>query len=460
MKNTVIAAVSTPPGKGGVAIIRISGDGALDTALRVFNPKSKKCAAQITPRMQYFGTLVYQGEEIDDGLLCYFKSPASFTGEDLVEIGCHGGTLVTKTVLEALFAAGASPARRGEFTERALINGKLSLTDAEAISELLEAKSHAQIRLSTASSRSLLSDRISNIKSSLTDMLSSMLARIDYPDEDLGDFSDEELLKRLEGAKADISRLISSYKTGSAISEGVKTVILGRPNVGKSSVYNLILGEDAAIVTDVEGTTRDVLTRDVAIGKVLLSLSDTAGIRNSRDEVEKIGIERSLGRLRDADLILAVFDGSEQLTEQDLEICKLISESEAPKIAVLNKSDKGTACLISELSKKFDTLVTLSAKHQPDEGRIALAKAIDALFIDDRLEIGSDAIVSNARQNAALVRALEHISSAISSLGDGLFQDAAASDIERALGAISELDGGSVTDEVLSDIFSKFCVGK
>lgn len=460
MKNTVIAAVSTPPGKGGVAIIRISGDGALETAAKVFKRRGGKPTEDIKPRMQYTGSVYYRGEEIDDGLICYFKAPASFTGEDVVEIGCHGGALVTGTVLEALFAAGAAPAERGEFTERALLNGKLTLTDAEAIGNLLEAKSYAQIRLNTSASRSHLSDRIREIRASLTDTLSSMLARIDYPEEDLGDFTDDELRERLAKVERALLRLADSYKTGSAISEGIKTVILGKPNVGKSSIYNLILGENAAIVTDIEGTTRDVLTREVSIGKVLLSLSDTAGIRESRDEVEKIGIEKTLEKLNCADLLLAVFDGSAQFSDKDLEVLDTISCSRAAKIAVINKGDRGALPLPDGFSAKFDLCVSISAKCEPEEARTALANAIDSLFIDDKLEIGEEAIISNARQNASILRATEHIRAAILSLSDGLFQDAAASDIERALNVISELDGGSVTDEVLADIFSKFCVGK
>lgn len=460
MKNTVIAAVSTPPGKGGVAIIRISGDGALDVAARVFKCRGSQLTENIKPRFQYTGTVHYRGEEVDDGLICYFKAPASFTGEDVVEIGCHGGTLVTRTILEALFASGAVPAGRGEFTERALMNGKLSLTDAEAIGNLLEAKSYAQIRLNSSSSRTHLSDRIKEIRESLKDTLSSMLARIDYPEEDLGDFSDGELKDRLLAVNTTLSRLLDSYKAGSAISEGVKTVILGKPNVGKSSIYNLILGEDAAIVTDIEGTTRDVLTREVAIGKVLLSLSDTAGIRDSRDEVERIGIEKTKQQIKRADLLLAVFDGSETLSEKDCRLIEEIDAYPAAKIAVINKCDKDIKCELSRINDSFDTVINISAKFNPDDARLALSSAIDSLFIDDKLEIGDEAIISNARQNAALICAKEHIDSALLSLSEGLFQDAAASDIERALTAISELDGSSVTDEVISDIFSKFCVGK
>ena len=461
MKNTVIAAVSTPPGKGGVAVIRISGEGALSVASSVFFPRGNKNISDIKPRFQYFGRIVYRGEEIDDGLLCYFKAPASFTGEDVVEISCHGGALITKTVLEALFAAGATPAERGEFTRRALLNGKLSLTDAEAIGNLLEAKSFTQIRLNTLSSRSILSEKISAIKASLIDTVASMYARIDYPDEDLGDFSDAELRQRLLDVKEELAKLSVSYKTGSAISEGIKTVICGRPNAGKSSLYNVILGREAAIVTDIEGTTRDVLTSDIAIGKVMLSLSDTAGVRDDNfDEIERLGIERTRMALNESALVLAVFDGSSEICEKDLALISELDSFDSVKIAVINKNDKEVRFSLKGHEASFSEIISISAKNDPLGARIKLSKIIDSLFIDEKISVGETAIISNARQNAAVIRALECIDCALNSLDSGFYQDAVASDTERALSEISELDGHKITEEILDDIFSKFCVGK
>ncbi len=461
VNSTVIAAVSTPPGKGGVAIIRMSGEGSFEIAERVFFPKGKKQIKDYPVRTQIFGNIIFRGEEIDDGLITLFKSPASYTGEDTVEISCHGGSLVTSTVLEALFSNGARPAEAGEFTRRALLNGKLTLTDAEAVGNLLDARTHAQIMLNTERSRTHLSAKIEDIRKSLVDTLSSMYARIDYPDEDLGEFDNEELLSRLSLVREATERLMSTYKTGRAIAGGIETVICGKPNAGKSSLYNLLLGEDAAIVTDIKGTTRDVLTSELSLGKLMLRLSDTAGVREiSDDEIELMGIRKTHDKIRSAELILALFDAESGFEKEDEEIISSLKSSSAVKLAIVNKCDTGRDFPIEKLKGGFDKLLFLSVKIEPYETKRALIEECEALFTDEKIEIGCDAIISNARQNAKLTLAKSYIDTAIGALSDGLTQDLASSDIERALGEIAELDGRAVSDEVLGDIFSKFCVGK
>ena len=457
----VIAAVSTPPGKGGVAIIRMSGQGAFEIADQVFFPISGKKFSECTPRTQIYGHIIEDGERIDDVLATRFPAPHSYTGEDTVEIGCHGGILVTRTVLEALFRAGATPARAGEFTKRAFINGRLSLTEAEAISNLLEARSREQIRLSADSARARLSERIGVIRGSLVGLMSSVYARIDYPDEDLGDFSDAELLSSIYNIKEDCENLLSSYRTGRAISEGVTTVICGKPNAGKSTLYNLLLGEDAAIVTDIPGTTRDLLERSIPLGRVMLKLCDTAGIRESEemDAVERIGVEKSRKMIEKSELLFAIFDISRPLDREDRLIIDAIKCSSAPKIALLNKTDLFPRFDEGELSD-FDAVIKISAKCDESNAISALSALVDKLFCDERLVIGQDAVISSARQHAALTRCIDFLSAAAEAMELGFSQDAASSDIERALGAISELDGRAVSEEIVSDIFSKFCVGK
>ncbi len=459
---TSIAAVATPPGKGGVAIIRISGTDSLEIASKMFLPISKKSFKEATPRMQIRGNIVYEGEEIDDGMATYFKAPASYTGEDTVEIACHGGMLVTKTVLEAVFASGAVPAEPGEFTRRAFINGKLSLIEAEAIGNLLEAESREQIKLSSQRSRGILSKRIAAIRALLTSVLSSIYARIDYPDEELGDFTDDELCGLLNDSRGLVIELIKTYRTGKAVSEGIKTVICGKPNVGKSTLYNLLVGEDAAIVTDIEGTTRDVLTDKISLGRVILNLSDTAGVRDSDelDPVEKIGIERSLERIESAELLLCVFDGSKELSDEDRALISEISRSDGVKIAVINKADIEGKIEPANLNDVFDSVISVSAKSEKEETLAKLGELVNLFFTDEKLTLGYDAVISSARQNASLSRTLMHIESARDALNLGITQDAVSSDIERALGAIAELDGRAVSEEVVADIFSKFCVGK
>lgn len=458
----VIAAVSTPPGKGGVAIIRMSGDGAFEIADKVFFPISGRKFSECKPRMQIYGHIIDSGETVDDVLATRFPAPHSYTGEDTVEIGCHGGVLVTALVLEAILKAGALPATAGEFTRRAFINGRLSLTEAEAISDLLEARSREQIRLSSDSSRAALSKRISEIRAELVSLMSSIYARIDYPDEDLGDFDDGELLTRLYNIRKNISTLLSTYKTGKAISEGVKTVICGKTNVGKSSFYNMLLGEDAAIVTDIEGTTRDVLEKTVPLGRVMLRLADTAGIREGEniDVVERIGIEKSREMIEKSELLFAIFDISRPFDEKDSLLLNIISESNVPKIAILNKSDKEAKLDESRLSGKFEYIIPMSMLGDGGENFEALCEIVDSLFTDEKIVVGEDAVLFSARQRAALSRGLEFVELAIGGLEAGFAQDAVSSDIELALGAVSELDGRAVSEEIVSDIFSKFCVGK
>ena len=455
-----IATISTPPGKGGVSVIRMSGEGALAIAEQVFFPRSKKKLSEYPARMQVYGDLVRDGRHIDDCLATYFTSGSSYTGEQTVEISCHGGILVTRCVLEALFSKGAREAGKGEFTKRALINGKLTLTEAEAIGDVLDAKSEEQLRLLSSDSRARLAGRISDIKKSLTEILGSLFARIDYPDEDLGDFDNDELIRLTSGALCEVRKLISSYRLGHAINEGIRTVICGRPNVGKSTIYNLILGEDAAIVTDISGTTRDVLERTVPLGRVLLHLADTAGIRESSDVVEAIGIKRSKSRVQSAELIVAVFDISEGLCDEDKELLNIIKTSGAAKIAVLNKSDRQARLTEADFGGGFDAYIKGSAQSSDDALLDELKIAVEGLFDAERISADSDAIVFSARQNAALLRAEEFLSLASNALAAGVPQDAVASDVERALGALGELDGREVNEEVVANIFSRFCVGK
>ena len=314
-----IAAVSTPRGKGGVAIIRISGADALKIGEMVFSPANGKSLSELSVGRLSYGTVsMPSGETVDDGMAVYFRSPRSFTGEDTVEINCHGGMLVTQKVLSAVLTAGARAAEAGEFTRRAYINGKMRLSEAEALGNLLEASSDTQLKLARSGVQGALADRIDAIYDGLRSTLTSVYAAIDFPDEDLSEMSREEIIESIDRGLSEIKRLSATYSTGRAINEGVLTVICGRTNAGKSSVYNRILGYDAAIVTDIEGTTRDVLKESATLGKTLLRLCDTAGLRDTDDRVESIGIERTKSEMERADLILAVFDRSRPLTDEDI----------------------------------------------------------------------------------------------------------------------------------------------
>ena len=460
LHSDVIAAISTPPGKGGVAVIRVSGEGALAVANKIFTPASKREIASYPPRTQIYGYVLDSGEKIDDGMLTYFEENASYTGEETLEISCHGGILVTELVLAAVLSAGARLAEAGEFTRRAFLNGRLSLSEAEAIGLLLDAKSEEQIRLASKDSRERLNRAVGALSSKLTELLGSIYARIDYPDEDLGDFTDTETLEILKGALSDTERLLSTYKEGHSISEGITTAIVGRPNVGKSTLYNLLCGKDAAIVTDIAGTTRDVLEETVSLGRVMLRLSDTAGIRNenSTDEVEKIGIARSRERLNTCELVLAVFDASDSATTDDA-LLEELSHTSAVKIAIYNKIDKKQPDT-EKIPNGFDKILCLSARDNPDAARDVIREAVEELFCDGKISLSDRAVIYSARQRAELTEARSAISSAIDALLSGVFTDAVSSDVEIALGAISRASGRAVSEAVVDNIFSRFCVGK
>ena len=463
MINDTIAAVSTPRGKGGVAMIRVSGENAVEICEKVFAAKNGKALSEMPSRMAIYGCLyANDGEgartEIDDGLATVFRAPASFTGEDTVEICCHGGILLTETVLTAILAAGARPAMAGEFTRRAFLNGKMGLSSAEALGDLLEAKSREQLLLAHTGMNGKTERRCADIYGQIRHLLASVYVCIDYPDEDLADLSREEILQGFVECRREVRRLADTYRTGHAVAEGIRTVICGRPNVGKSSLYNRIVGRDAAIVTEVEGTTRDVLTETTHLGKVTLLLCDTAGLHDTEDRVEQMGILRAREELARAELVLAVFDASVKPDAEDLALIEQLKERLDSVIAVLNKSDLGGAEHAAFYEEKFPHTVSISAQN--GAGMEALAQAVEQLFIDGGLDLRSDAVLANARQHAAALKALELLNAAVESLEAGYPVDVCCSDAEAAMEALAELDGRAVSEDLVAEIFSHFCVGK
>ncbi len=454
-----IAAVSTPRGKGGVAVIRISGDRAAEIGDAVFSAVCKRPVSELpSGKLSYGEIKMPTGETVDDGLAVIFRAPHSFTGEDTVEINCHGGILVTEKVLSAVLAAGARAAEAGEFTRRAYVNGKMRLSEAEALGDLLEAKSDSQLKLARSGVRGILAHRIDGIYESLRSTLTSVYAAIDFPDEDLSEMSRDEICEAVENSLAETQGLAATYSTGRAINEGVRTVICGRTNAGKSSVYNRILGYDAAIVTDIEGTTRDVLKESATLGKTLLRLCDTAGLRETEDRVESIGIERTKDEIERAELILAVFDRSRPLTEEDIDLANEVTKGRAAAIGLFNKSDAETAEDMERVESLFKYKLNISAKD--GKGFDGLAELIDSLFIDGTIEIGNDAVVTGARQYASLLTAAEALTSALDDLRADVPLDLCCVAIETALSALGELDGRELGEEIVSEIFAHFCVGK
>ncbi len=462
-----IAAVSTPYGKGGVALIRISGDGALSVADKVFTLRSGKKLSEISERKMVYGDIrsSLNGELVDDVMAVYMKAPNTYTGEDTVEITCHGGVLITQAVLSTVLFAGARAAEAGEYTRRAFINGRITLTEAESLGLMLEAKSATQLKLYRSGMCGKLSQSLCGLYDELCRVESSIFARIDYPDEDLADMSREQMTDSIKRVRDKLSALLATSLTGNAISRGIPAVICGRTNAGKSSLYNLIVGYDAAIVTDIEGTTRDVLREEVSLGKVLLRISDTAGLRRSDDVVESIGIERAKSEIRGAGIIFAVFDGSRPLGDDDRLLIEEIGSlnSEAFTVAIINKTDLGRVITdesedMKTIGNAFSCVVPLCAAT--GDGFSLLVDAVEKAFIDSEIDLENDAVLINSRQTLAIGISVEALDRALEGISSGLEIDMCCSDVEEAMSRLGELDGRDVSEDIVSEIFTKFCVGK
>ena len=453
-----VAAISTPPGKGGVAVIRMSGERALAIASACFRPRSGASLPSLPDRTAVYGDILSGGEEIDDGILTLFRAPHSYTGEDTVEISCHGGLLVQARVLEGLYRAGAVPAPAGEFTRRAYLSGRISLSDAEAIGALINAESDGELRISSRRSRSRFAARMQELCDRLLQALAELNALLDYPDEEPTDTTAQGFATCFERLCHEIGALSHSYETGRAVTSGISAVIVGKPNVGKSSVYNRLVGEDAAIVTRVAGTTRDVLERRIQLGRVVLELADTAGIRGTEDPVERIGVARSRERLANAELILAVLDRSRALDGEDLQILDDVQKAGGTPVLLLNKCDLPAAWERDALPSGLVHVLECSA--ETGAGLQELAPLVDSLFTDLALELGESAIVTTARQRAALADAERELGEAVQALRLGLPYDIAAAAAEAGLRALFRVEGREVAEELADTIFRSFCVGK
>ena len=453
-----VAAISTPPGKGGVAVIRMSGASALEIAERCFSARSGRSVFALPDRTAVYGDILADGETVDDGILTLFRAPHSYTGEDTVELSCHGGLLVQMRVLEGLLRAGARPAPRGEFTRRAYLSGNISLSDAEAIGALIDAENDEQLRLSSRRARSRFSEQTTAIADRVLAVMSELDALLDYPEEEPSETTAEGFAARLLEVADEIDRLAGSYQTGRAITSGIRGVLAGKPNVGKSSIYNRLLGEDAAIVTQIAGTTRDVLERRILIGRVTVELADTAGVHQTDDPVETIGVRRSREKIDAAELILAVLDRSTPLDEDDLELLDYVRRANGTPILLLNKSDLTAAWGREQLP--FEPEHVIECSTLTGQGFDELSTLVNKLFTDPSLAIGESAIVTTARQLAALRDAEEALRTAANELSGGYPLDAAAATVERALRSLFEVDGRAAGEEIVDAIFRNFCVGK
>lgn len=448
MDNRTIAAISTPQGVGGIAVIRISGQKATDIADKVFAGKVKLSNAP--SHTVHYGKIVDgKGEILDEVLVTIMRAPRTFTREDVVEISTHGGMVASKRVLKAVYAAGAEPAMAGEFTKRAFLNGRIDLAEAEAVIDIINSKTDLEQKNAIRHSGGQLSARVDLVRENLVGLAAAMQVAIDYPDEDLEDITAEGIAERLKAARESLSKLADSAMRGRLIKNGIMTAIIGRANVGKSSLLNYLAMEERAIVTDIAGTTRDVIEEMVDIGGVPLRLIDTAGIRATDDAVEKIGVEKALSYIEKADLILHVLDAADGITDEDKE---LLSRTEnAKRIVLINKTD---------LHKPFklDGAIAISAKT--GEGIDELAERIKEMY--ELSEIGSpeEVTLTNERHLSAVIRAQDAVGRALSAIQNGMAQDFAALDINEAIAALGEIDGRSVSEDIVSEVFHGFCVGK
>lgn len=445
-----ICAIATAPGNAGISIIRMSGDTSLMILQRVFSKK------QLEPRVMTLGT-ISDGEPIDRVLAVYFAAPASYTGEDMVEIHCHGGMIVTKQILDLLLKNGAQPAEPGEFSKRAFLNGKMDVSQAEAVSELISSLSEKSAKMSMRQLSGELGSKVSKMQDELTDVLASIHTALAYPEEDLEESIISDAIEKADFLLDEIRSLIDSFKRGKLMREGAKVAIAGKPNVGKSSLLNAILGEQRAIVTHIPGTTRDVISEYYNIRGLPIQLVDTAGIRKTDDIVEKIGVERSIEALNTADITLLIFDASKELSEQDVEIA-LKAKSQGEVIAVLNKSDLEPKLSAKEISDKLNLQPHLISAKTGEGVDALLDEMYISIMSDDALAEG--VTITNARHAAALKEAASALESAKEGAELGVDLDCVSIDINDAWSALGKITGVTLSEEIVDRIFEKFCLGK
>ncbi len=455
--NSTIAAVATPYGSGGISIIRISGDDAVKIADRVFRASSGKKLADAKSHTLHHGHIEDKsGKILDEVLASVMLAPKSYTGEDTVEINCHGGVVVTNSVLSAVVESGASLADRGEFTKRAFLNGKLDLSRAEAVIDVINSKTALEQSIAVNHLGGRLSEKIDSLRERLIRLTGHIQVLIDYPDEDLEPLSDEQFSDSLKKIYEEASGLLASSQMGLIIRDGIQTAIAGKPNVGKSSLLNLLSGQQKAIVTDVEGTTRDVIEQYVSFGNITLKLCDTAGIRHTDDKVEAIGVRKSIDYINESKLVIFMADAVSGLDENDYDVINSLKGKNA--IALINKCESGSNVSIEELGKYFDRCIEFSVKNE--KGVEELESAIKEMFNLGLIEDGGADVITNVRHKEALSGAVGSIASAIEALDSGFSPDMTFIDIENAISSLGEITGLTVGEEIVDKIFHAFCIGK
>ncbi|MCR3761125.1 tRNA uridine-5-carboxymethylaminomethyl(34) synthesis GTPase MnmE [Clostridium felsineum] len=453
-----IAAISTAVGSSGISIIRVSGKEALKVVDKIFRSKNKKSIMDIETYTMRYGNIVElnNNDIIDEVIVSFMKGPKSFTGENVVEVNCHGGIYPTKRVLEEIIKAGARLAEPGEFTKRAFLNGRLDLSQAEAVMDIINSKTELSMKSAVAQSEGAISREINKLRQNILEIIAHIEATVDYPEDDLEEVTSETVTKDINNIVKEIDRLIISADEGKILREGLNTVIIGKPNVGKSSLLNMLLDEKRAIVTDIPGTTRDVIEEYISIAGIPIKIVDTAGIRETEDIIEKIGVEKSKEKMKDADLIIYMIDSSRKIDNEDLEIIKFIKNKKY--IVLINKVDLNNEEDRSKLKiLEKGNIIDFSVKEKI--GLDKLKVTIENMFSSGSIE-QSSTMITNTRHKQALIRAKEHCNASLRALQDTLAIDLASIDIRNAWMALGEITGETLQEDLIDKIFKDFCLGK
>lgn len=452
---STIAAISTAQGQGGIGVIRVSGEDSFTIVDKIFKSVSGKKIMDIKGYTALFGHIYNNEEVLDEAVVLKYVAPKSFTGENVVEISCHGGMYITKEVLNAVIMAGASLAEPGEFTKRAYLNGKMDLTEAESVMDIISAKSKSAARAALFVKDGALFKKSQQVKQLLLDKAAHLSAWADYPEEDIPEVSEDSIMEAIEEGISILEKLLSTYDMGQVVKEGIDTVIAGRPNAGKSTLMNLLVGREKSIVTNIAGTTRDVVEDTVLVGNVMLKLSDTAGIRDTDNEIEKIGVQKTFDKINGAGLVIALFDNNEELNSEDIDLINKIKDM--PCIAVINKIDLEDKVDKKYITDNIDNVVYISAKQQDniDELKNMIEKIAGTEDFDP-----SAGIIANERQRNAIRNAVNSLYEAKESLAMGMTMDAITVSLQETIDYLLELTGEKAGEEIVDSVFHNFCVGK
>lgn len=452
---STIAAISTAQGQGGIGVIRVSGEDSFTIVDKIFKSVSGKKIMDIKGYTALFGHIYNNEEVLDEAVVLKYVAPKSFTGENVVEISCHGGMYITKEILNAVIMAGASLAEPGEFTKRAYLNGKMDLTEAESVMDIISAKSKSAARAALFVKDGALFKKSQQVKQLLLDKAAHLSAWADYPEEDIPEVSEDSIMKAIEESISILEKLLSTYDMGQVVKEGIDTVIAGRPNAGKSTLMNLLVGREKSIVTNIAGTTRDVVEDTVLVGNVMLKLSDTAGIRDTDNEIEKIGVQKTFDKINGAGLVIALFDNNEELNSEDIDLINKIKDM--PCIAVINKIDLEDKVDKKYITDNIDNVVYISAKQQDniDELKNMIEKIAGTEDFDP-----SAGIIANERQRNAIRNAVNSLYEAKESLAMGMTMDAITVSLQETIDYLLELTGEKAGEEIVDSVFHNFCVGK